>query len=548
MMKIISSSRASILLWIMALFAIVGCSDWIDTPTTSNPNSMEHAPTIVTDAQRLLEQRGEFFLLNMSLRDGKVREKSKATATSSKNLRVRWDKYHLFKDRGEEVVTIPIEGYHLTALSVLSIDGRSKKAKNRVTSKLIVRRDENKMLVAVIGTYIYDQNYARDYQAELDTLGYDFENSHFTGYFITSRLDGQLLLGRSLKKGTESFAFRLNPHPEKADEEQPIHLHLDLNSQTPMTRSAFAEQENGEGGTCVDCGRSKDDCGCVVVIYCQKCHKQQKEGKCGCDDQKCNVCLFPIKGCNCCKTCKEPKTFCRCNTNSGNPAENGENKTNDGSKNGSYNGGNSSNQDGHHGGNYGGYYDSGSSFGGGSGYKQEYNHLLFVNKPYFIAPEKIKNIAKNTVVRFQASQYIDAKGKFIAVCNLGVQYHFQQTFPNHHPPGMSGRANDMVRAWRNGKGHWVRIKGGSLKETLQEVMETVNAGLYVVAGWENPNKNESGHVVVILPGTGNYNKHWRVEMPPMMDTGVGRRGTHYYLDDGFGKSKIPNVEFYYYAN
>ena len=43
---------------------------------------MEHAPTIVTDAQRLLEQRGEFFLLNMSLRDGKVREKSKATATS----------------------------------------------------------------------------------------------------------------------------------------------------------------------------------------------------------------------------------------------------------------------------------------------------------------------------------------------------------------------------------------------------------------------------------------------------------------------------------
>ena len=176
---------------------------------------MEHAPTIVTDAQRLLEQREGFFLLNMSLRDGKDKEKSKATAISSKNLRVRWDKYHLFKDRGEEVVTIPIEGYHLTALSVLSIDGRSKKAKNRVTSKLIVRRDENKMLVAVIGTYIYDQNYARDYQAELDTLGYDFKNSHFTGYFITSRLDGQLLLGRSLKKGTESFAFRLNPHPEK---------------------------------------------------------------------------------------------------------------------------------------------------------------------------------------------------------------------------------------------------------------------------------------------------------------------------------------------
>lgn len=42
--------------------------------------------------------------------------------------------------------------------------------------------------------------------------------------------------------------------------------------------------------------------------------------------------------------------------------------------------------------------------------------------------------------------------------------------------------------------------------------------------------------------------HWGVEMPPMMDTGVGRRGPPYYLNDGFGKSKIPNVEFYYYAN
>lgn len=147
----------------------------------------------------------------MALRDGQHTEKSKANAISSKKLKVRWDKYHIFNDRGEEVVAIPIEGYTLTALSVLSKDGRSKKTKNKVTSKLIVRRGENNKLVAVIGTYIYDQNYARDYRAELDTLGYNFENTHFTGYFITSRLDGQMLLGRNLKKGQEDFAFRLNP-------------------------------------------------------------------------------------------------------------------------------------------------------------------------------------------------------------------------------------------------------------------------------------------------------------------------------------------------
>ena len=69
-----------------------------------------------------------------------------------------------------------------------------------------------------------------------------------------------------------------------------------------------------------------------------------------------------------------------------------------------------------------------------------------------------------------------------------------------------------------------------------------------MAGWENPNKNKSDHVVVVQLGTGESNKHWGVEMPPMMDTGFGKRGTHYYLNDGFGKSKIPNIEFYYYAN
>ena len=79
-------------------------------------------------------------------------------------------------------------------------------------------------------------------------------------------------------------------------------------------------------------------------------------------------------------------------------------------------------------------------------------------------------------------------------------------------------------------------------------METVNAGLYVVAGWENPNKNESGHVVVVLPESPRHNDRFNVDMPRILDTGVGRRGTHFYLDDGFGKSKIPNVEFYYYAN
>ena len=75
MAKNFPTSRACLLVWLMALFAMVGCSERIDIPETSNPNSMEHAPTIVTDAQHLLEQKGGFYLLNMALRDGQHTEK-----------------------------------------------------------------------------------------------------------------------------------------------------------------------------------------------------------------------------------------------------------------------------------------------------------------------------------------------------------------------------------------------------------------------------------------------------------------------------------------
>lgn len=540
MAKIFPTSRASLLLWLMALFAMVGCSERIDIPETSNPNSMEHAPTIVTDAQHLLEQKGGFYLLNMALRDGQHTEKSKANAISSKKLKVRWDKYHIFNDRGEEVVAIPIEGYTLTALSVLSKDGRSKKTKNKVTSKLIVRRGENNKLVAVIGTYIYDQNYARDYRAELDTLGYNFENTHFTGYFITSRLDGQMLLGRNLKKGQEDFAFRLNPHPKKTDEDLPIHLHLGLNTQTYMTRSAFAEQENGDSEKCDGCYREKSECRCVKVIYCKKCDRQKKNGICNCDKERCTKCNFLAKECNCCRTCNEPKPYCRCNAYDVNGPDNNKEKPNGGSDSGFYGNSNSSGQGGHPG---GGSYSGGGGFGigGGSGNNQYKSNMFELKNSYSIIPTQADKMANEAVERMK-SLYGSEK----AVCNLGLQLNFRITFPGHNPQGMSGMANDMVRTWRTTPKYWGRIKGANLAETLKQVQECIKAGLYVVAGWENPNGG-SGHVVRILPGE-QYSRTWKLNFPRTMDTGSKMRGTNFYLNNSFGPDKIQNVEFYYYTN
>lgn len=468
---------------------------------------------------------------------------------------VQWNKYHVFRDRDEEVVVFPIKSNGSTAFTVLNQDGRVKKTKNHVTSKLIVSKNSKGELTAVVGTFIYDQNYARDFKAELDTLGYLFEGSHYSGYFLTSRLDGLMLLGRNLKRGKANFAFRWRSGKTAARETEQIHLYIGLNEQGATTRSALAEQETDGEYKCSFCHKPADECHCAEVIICGTCKKKLSPGEtCSCN--KCSTCGFPNKECNCCKRCGNNMSQCICNRPSegfNNPEQGGNSGNNN--YNGSSSSGNSGGQSSNSGGSStgGNYSGSGYSGIGGPSITPQKPNPFGLNKVYFASPGKIMSAANTTVEKYKAKRYKDDSGRFLAYCNKGVQDHFQQMFPGHHPPGMSGKANQMVKDWRKSSKHWGRIGGEikspeDLKKVLKLVQECVNAGLYVVAGWQNPNPDKSGHVVVVLPGQPRRSRRWGIDMPLLMDTGRDKRGTHYYLDDSFGKDKILKVEFYYYKN
>lgn len=278
----------------------------------------------------------------------------------------------------------------------------------------------------------------------------------------------------------------------------------------------------------------------MKVIYCTKCDRQKKNGMCNCDKERCAKCNFLVKYCNCCRTCNEPKPYCRCNAYDVNGPDNNKENPNGGSDSGFYGNSNSGGQGGNPG---GGSYSGGGGFGiGGSSGNNQHKPNPGQHTAYQIPSSKMISQANATV-----SLMIIRHKEVMAVCNLGVQNHFQATFPRQHPPGMNGLANEMVRAWRNSPRSWVRIQGKDLKETLQMVKERVNAGLYVVAGWENKIPNKSGHVVVVLPVQGRPSRYWGTEMPKVMDTGQNKRGAC-YLDESFGKNKIPDVEYYYYTN
>lgn len=509
---------------------MTGCTDWIDISEHESPHAMQHAPDIVKEAQVLMKQRGDFSLLNMNLRSDKDVAQAKRETTFAKALKIRWDKYHLFYDRGQEGVVIPIEGYTLTALSVLNKEGRVKHTKNKVSAKLIVRRENDNTLTTIIGTYVYDQNYARENHRELDTLAYDFEDSRFTGYFITSHLNGKFILGRNLKKGKEAFAFILNQNPKEHHCEQDIHLYLGINTQAPITRSTFTEQETRPNDHCESCDRPKSDCGCAVVIGCKTCKQTIQNGTCACDNERCSTCNYRKKECDCCKTCNRPRNICICHAYQVNPPS-------DGSQDGSDNNNTGGTGRGDSGGTGNGGNISGSTNDGKGGGQQKPPPSPYkLNTPYTLSQAQVQSTTASVVNQMTAKY-----GSSLAVCNFGVQTAFKALFPNQSPPGMSGRANEMVKAWGANPHKWEKI-------TIDQAQAYANAGLFVVAGWVNPNPNESGHVVVIVPGQAKIHKSSNQPMPRTMDTGGNKRGTHYYLYDSFGKSKLPHVVFYYYKN
>lgn len=533
------------LFWATLLLAVASCSDGLELSDMPPPETLSNAPAIVQEARKQLQEQGNFHLLNMQGWGARAMRGASSSENTLTAEHVRWEKYHLFKDGEQECAAIPIESGVRTALTVLNTDGRVRKTRNKVTTKLIVRREQDGKLTLLLGTYVYDQNYARDYGDEIPHLGYLFERTHFTGYFMTSWLqNGRLILGRRLKNGVEGFTFRSTP-PSRAksnSRDSGTHLYIGLDGSTRMTRSAQLEEESSDELLCSFCNQPASRCGCVEVKYCSVCQEQIQNGECSCT-KKCAYCGFPKKECNCCATCHKNKSQCICH----NP-DSEEWSSSSGSSSGDSGGGSSSwaGDGGSGGGNPYPSPDFGPSidYGGGSGNveipdkkpeRPKQNPSYSLNHDYKFSRSELIDGAKAAIAEILKT---DKNGVHPAKCNLGVQAAFRHMFPGEQVPGMSDQANQMVRDWQHHPEKWQKI-------SLGEAQKCANNGLFVVAGWVNSNGH--GHVVVIVPGTPVRSNRFNADMPCTMDTGEGMR-TITYLHYSFGKEKIPHVVFYYYKH
>ena len=163
--------------------------------------------------------------------------------------------------------------------------------------------------------------------------------------------------------------------------------------------------------------------------------------------------------------------------------------------------------------------------GGGSG--GDDNNEINKNQ---VTASQLTSAAKSAV------NYINKKyGKIEANCNRGVIKAFEILFGDSEFQDL--KANEMTEYWIDHPDAWQPIP-------MSQAQELANQGYFVVAGWINPDRTKSGHVVVVVPG--EMQSGWGTKVPCVMDTGYKMRAESQKLSISFHSKKRDGIIFFKY--
>lgn len=417
---VLNNNKLNFLFLILfCMILAIGCGDFSESDNDDYLNGSCDIPLLVQEAKSNLEQSGVSVSV-LSLGKSHVMNTRAFLESIPSKCRILWEESFMSCDGGLPLAVIPLDCGDMSAFSVLTVHGRSRKSVNKVCSKLLVRKNSDGTLTTVVGTYIYDGKYGESHESEIRTLSVDFSSTEFSGYFITSRLDGTFLYGRKYVNGQEEFCFNLKDrlHSDCSVVGDSVfipdtRLFINLQSEQFVTRSSMSTYTEDSGFKCLFCGEDAMTCSCLEINYCSKCRSKIVNGQCNCQeddgDYPCAFCgqKFQNGKCMCCTFCGHYPCVC--------------------------NGGGVSNG----GGGIGGGTSTGNTGGGPTGNTGGSTSGSSVSHVKTTA--QIKTAARDAV-RSIISRY----GTDMAACNYGVQAAFKNLFGTTNlPPGMTGRANDM---------------------------------------------------------------------------------------------------------
>ena len=517
---------------------LVGCTDVLDRDFYDDG----YTPSVVLEAKQFIESgKVRVSLLDMGRAYMSVTEKN-TKANAKADFSIDWGNYRVRTEGSEDVVYVPIKvnRKNQQAFSLLSEDGRMIGNNHQIYYALMLFPGRNGQgFDAVMATYLYGRGMAED---DVMLMGRDLESADYTGYYITSCLDGTMLAGRYVENGETKFGFRQNPVSPKdrkvktdATEQDTIrkhthshHLFLNINPLKHIKQTKSGNHDMEWLMThCSFCEKLWDECDCVTIYpKCEYCDTDVISNRCSNACDRCDVCLIGSPGHN---------------HNTYNPPVNPP----------------------------GG---GGSTGGGGGGPspdpdpqpepEPEPEDTSFVNRSPQERAAMIKQKAEDVVKGIKKE---DPNGQEPKRCNVGVARMMESLYgeiPSYMQDPSNETypyvlANTMVNMWLQHGEDWEQITRNSnsdvdFQNMLYEVQRLANEGYFVVSGWQN--SSGSGHVTVIVPGEGKYRygtgwsppDYWGFYVPYSMDTGEDKRWSSKTLSSSYGGKKKYNVLFFYY--
>ena len=291
---------------------LVGCTDDFDGFYEFD----EYTPSVIMQANQLIES-GKIKVSLLDLERAYMSETSKNSKSNSKrDFSIEWSDYRVKTEGTVDVVYVPIRlnKKKNQIFTLQTEDGRMKGFSHQFYCTLIMASGKDgKGFEAVMATYLYGGNMKED---DIKRMGRDFESSGYSGYYITSTLDGTMLSGRYFEDGECKFRFRQNPLPPSERNEvatktkamaesdtirkhdhHGLHIFLNVN---PLKRARMTKGSNNDMEWlmthCSLCGKFYEDCTCVTVEdypLCQYCHTDIINGRCG---QACFYCDLCTQG------------------------------------------------------------------------------------------------------------------------------------------------------------------------------------------------------------------------------------------------------------
>lgn len=405
----------------------------------------------------------------------------------SDDISMKWAESEYYDTNVAEILVTPIESEYNVSLRRVTMEKKRRRVEMaQMYSYLYVKKSKvTGRKTDYVISFSPDRKYMKRHKTDLvSCFHYDPRKTDFTGYYLVSKNDGTFLYGIRYDNGKE--CFRVYPRDRAP-------LSAQINDPSIRTKMCHFNIISEKMNT-----RSSDDDNELIFMGCVKCHRLDDE-------------------CECFVVTPTPN-----DSGDDDGDDSGDPLPNDGDDDPNFNRDSGESSSG--GGSGGG---GGSSVGGGGSSTGGTPTIGLPNVT--VTAAKMKSTAR--------SVFAEIKGPK-AQCNIGVANMFEQIFgfPMTSPRPL---ANDMVKFWQRSS-NWTQI-------SLAEAVEMVNKGYFVVAGWVNPNANQSGHVVVLLPGSPEYRKAWGGNIPYCMDTGPqGIRSECHLISSSFGKDKIKGIVYYYY--